>query len=83
MNLELNSIKSRTEFQKSYLELKRKENSIFELNFKNEYINLNLYLTPLDKLNEFDLVVNHCPEMKVYEYEYFDGMKKDKKIEIE
>ncbi|WP_422092092.1 hypothetical protein [Tenacibaculum ovolyticum] len=83
LNLELNSIKSRTEFQKSFLELKRIENSIFEINFKNEHTKLNLYLTSLDKISEFDLVVNHCLEMKIFEYQYFDEMKKTKKIEIE
>lgn len=83
LKLELNSLKSRTKFQKSYLEIKRKNNLIFELSFKNELRNLNLHLTTIDKINQFDLVVCHSPNVKGFEYEYFDGMKKNKRIEIE
>jgi hypothetical protein len=83
LKLELNSNKSRTEFQRSYLEIKRKQSSIFELNFKNELRDLNLYMTTLSKINEFDLVVCHSPNTKGIEYKYFDGMKKNKPIEIE
>ena len=83
LKLELNSINSRTRFQKSYLEIKRKESLIFELNFENESRNLSLLITTIDKINEFELVVNHCPKMKMPEFENFDGMKKKELIKIE
>jgi len=29
------------------------------------------YVIPRNEINKYDLVVNHCPEGKVYEYEPF------------
>lgn len=30
------------------------------------------YLTPVDKIDQFDLLVNHCPETKMLEFGHFD-----------
>ncbi|GAB7258322.1 hypothetical protein [Polaribacter marinaquae] len=83
IKLELNSIESRTKFQKTIIEIHKINESVYEMTFKNKNRNFKIFLTTIERIREFNLVVNHCPKMKMSEFEKFDGMKKAELIEIE
>ena len=53
------------------------------MSFQNENLKISKYLTNWNKIEKFNLVVNHCPKMKMSEFGKFDGMKKTELIEIE
>ena len=45
--------------------------NIFTLNFKSPHAELKIFITPFENINKFDLIVNHCPQEKVQEFNRF------------
>ena len=46
--------------------------NVYEIKFENHWLDWIEYATPASKINNFELVVNHCPVRKVTEFSGFD-----------
>ncbi|MFK7905275.1 MAG: hypothetical protein AB8B69_09130 [Chitinophagales bacterium] len=72
IKLQLNSFKAKTPDEVSALQIDRtKHPGIYSLKYKNQNYSLEEYVIPIEDVEKFDLVVNHCPVMKVLEYAPF------------
>jgi len=69
IELELRTIPQKTETEKTELTIKPTE---FENVYLLTYSFGEWYVTPKEKVSEFDIVVNHCPTMKRMEFKGFD-----------
>lgn len=52
---------------------KTKIKNLYTLNFKSLHAEKKYYITPFENIDNFDLIVNHCPTEKVREFEKFQG----------
>ncbi|TRZ43330.1 hypothetical protein DMZ48_10685 [Robertkochia solimangrovi] len=69
ISLELRTIPQKTETEKTELTIKPTE---IENVYLLTYSFGKWYVTPKEKVSEFDIVVNHCPTMKRMEFNGFD-----------
>ena len=69
IELELRTVPQKTETEKTELTIKPTE---FENVYLLTYSFGEWYVTPKEKVSEFDIVVNHCPTMKRMEFKGFD-----------
>ncbi|MCG2420547.1 hypothetical protein K8089_16110 [Aequorivita sp. F47161] len=69
IELELRTVPQKTETEKTELTIKPTE---FENVYLLTYSFGEWYVTPKEKVSEFDIVVNHCPTMKRMEFNGFD-----------
>ena len=62
--------------RKAELQSKKTELTIKPTEFDNVFLLTysygEWYVTPKEKVSEFDIVVNHCPTMKIVEFNGFD-----------
>lgn len=76
IELELKTFQLRSHDEKSRLNIKRVEDFIYKLSYSSLYNGKtyirNEYLTTIDAIQKFDLVVNNCPIIKVREFDGFD-----------
>ena len=69
ISLELSTIPQKSKSKKTELTIKPTE---FDNVFLLTYSYGEWYVTPKEKVSEFDIVVNHCPTMKIVEFNGFD-----------
>lgn len=53
------------------IEKTSKEN-VYKIHFENHWLNWVEYIAPLNKIGEYELIVNHCPKLKILEFDGFD-----------
>jgi len=71
--LELNTIPQKTKSEKAELTIKPTEfKNVYELAYSFDKVVSKQYVTPNDKVSEFDIIVNNCPTMKRMEFNGFD-----------
>lgn len=76
IKLELKTYKSKSDDQKSFLTIDKLEDTIYRMTYKNGTFDRTVYLTTVDKIKDFDMVVNNCPTMKMLEFDGFDKKEK-------
>ena len=69
ISLELRTVLQKTESEKTELTIKPTE---FDNVFLLSYSFGEWYVTPTEKVSEFDIVINHCPTTKRMEFKGFD-----------
>jgi hypothetical protein len=69
LHLQLNALSSQPEAAKIDFKITKTDNPYI---FKLLENNRTTYLTPLHHANQFDILVNHCPNQKVVEYTNWD-----------
>ncbi|CAL2101123.1 conserved protein of unknown function [Tenacibaculum sp. 190130A14a] len=65
IKLELKTHKSLSSDQRSILEIERIKDFLYVMTYQNEKNKKEYYLTTVDYAKDFDVVVNHCPTMKM------------------
>lgn len=84
IELELKTHKNLSSDEKSIIEIEKIDNFLYIMKYKNESYNKIIYLTTTEYIEDFDLVVNHCPKMKMPAIiDKFDNFKKEDIIEVE
>ena len=73
LQLELQMHPAKTGTRRAFLTIERCSNSTYRLKHGNETFSWTEDLTTPDHIREFDLVVNHCPTMKMREFTGFDS----------
>ncbi|WP_299120595.1 hypothetical protein [uncultured Tenacibaculum sp.] len=70
--------------EKSIIEIEKKSNFLYVMKYKNESYDEIIHLTSVEYIKNFDLIVNHCPEMKMPEIvNRFDDFQETEVIEVE
>lgn len=72
VELELRTFQAKTNDQTSRLRIDKIDDFIYKLVYKNQTFDKIEYLTTIDEIEKFDLVVNNCPTMKMKEFDGFD-----------
>ena len=73
ISLELRTIPQKTESEKAELTIKPTEfKNVYELTYSFDDIINKQFVTPNEKVSEFDIIVNHCPTRKRMEFNGFD-----------
>lgn len=71
--LELRTVPQKTESEKTKLTIKPTEfKNIYELTYSYGDVIKKQFITSIEKVSEFDIVVNHCPTTKRMEFNEFD-----------
>jgi hypothetical protein len=71
--LELRTVSQKTKSEKTKLTIKPTENeNVYELTYSFDDVIRKQFVTPTEKVSEFDVVVNHCPNTKRREFNGFD-----------
>lgn len=83
IELELKTHKTFSSDEKSFLIIKKIDDYIYKMEYKSENYNRLYYITTIENIRKFDLVVNNCPSMKMSEFKKFDGYIKSDRIEVE
>lgn len=65
VRLELKTHKSLSPDRRSIIEIERMEDFLYRMTYQNKNIKEEHYLTSVDYIKDFDVVVNHCPTMKM------------------
>ena len=74
ISLELRTIPQKTESEKAKLTIKPTEfKNVYELTYSFDNIVNKQFVTPREKISEFDIIVNHCPTTKRDEFNGFDN----------
>lgn len=76
IELELRTFQAKSSDQKSSLKIERIDDFIYELTYRNQTFDRVEFLTTVDGIEKFDLVVNNCPTMKMIEFDGFDEEEK-------
>ena len=76
IELELKTIKAKSNDQKSILKIKKIDDLVYKMTYKNQTFERVEYLTTVDRIEKFDLIVNNCPTMKMREFKGFDVEEK-------
>ena len=76
IELELRTFQAKSSDQKSRLKIERIDDFIYKLTYKNQTFDRVEYLTTIDGIEKFDLVVNNCTTMKMMEFDGFDEEEK-------
>lgn len=76
LKLELRTYEQKSPDKKSIILIEKINNLIYKLTYSNLKFNYIDYLTSVDKVNEFDLIVNYCPKEMMLEYDKFDQIEK-------
>ncbi|HBF21700.1 MAG: hypothetical protein CMI36_14920 [Owenweeksia sp.] len=72
IELELRTFQAKSNDQKSRLKIEKIDDFIYKMTYKNQTFDRVEYLTTVDGIEKFDLVVNNCPTMKMMEFDGFD-----------
>jgi hypothetical protein len=73
IELEIRTFQSGSGDQRSTVKFEKIGDSIYKMTYRNETFDDTVYLTTPDNIHRFDLLVNHCPTMKMDEFNGFDG----------
>lgn len=76
VELELRTFQAKSNDQKSRLKIDKIDDFIYKLVYKNQTFDRVEYLTTIDGIEKFDLVVNNCPTRKMIEFDGFDEEEK-------
>ncbi len=76
IELELRTFQAKSNDQKSILKIVKVDDFVYKLFYKNQTSDRIEYLTTVDGIERFDLVVNNCPTMKMMEFDGFDKEEK-------
>lgn len=76
IELELITFQAKSRDQKSRLTIEKIDDFIYKLTYKNQTFDRVEYLTTVNGIEKFDLVVNNCPTMKMIEFDGFDEEEK-------
>lgn len=76
LEIELRTIEAKSSDQKSRLTIEKINKFVYKLTYKNQTFDRIKYMTTVDGVEKFDLVVNNCPKMKMLEFYGFDKEKK-------
>ena len=76
IELELRTFQAKSNDQKSRLTIEKIDDFIYKLTYKNQTFDRVEYLTTINGIEKFDLVVNNCPTMKMMEFDGFDEEEK-------
>ena len=75
IQLELKTIKAKTENQTAFFTIKKTENeNVFLYTYKIGDFEIKEFVTPIEKINQFNMVVNHCINEKHAEFNGFDDV---------
>ncbi len=69
---ELRTFQAKSNDQKSKLRIEKVGEFVYKLTYKNQTFDRIEYLTTVDGIEKFDLLVNNCPTMKMMEFDGFD-----------
>jgi len=72
IELELRSFQAKSNYSYSKLKIDKIQEFIYRLTYTNKTYHRIEYVTTIDGIEKFDLVVNHCPDRKSIEFEGFD-----------
>ena len=72
IELELRTFQAKSSDQKSRLKIEKIDDFIYKMTYTNQTFDRVEYLTTVDDIEKFDLVVNNCPTMKMMEFDGFD-----------
>lgn len=72
IELELRTLQSKANNQKAKLKIEKIEEFIYKLTYKNQTFVRTEYVTVIDGIEKFDLIVNNCTTMKMMEFDGFD-----------
>jgi hypothetical protein len=72
IDLELRIFQFKSNDQRATVKLEKIDDSIFKMTYRNQTFDDTIYVTTPDKLQEFDLLVSHCPTEKMSEFAQFD-----------
>jgi hypothetical protein len=76
IELELRTFQAKSSDQISRLKIDKIDDFIYKLTYNNQTFDRVEYLTTIDGIEKFDLVVNNCPTMKMMEFDGFDEEEK-------
>ncbi len=80
IELELRTYQSKSNNQKSRLKIEKIEDFIYKMTYAYQTYNSIEYLTTINGIENFDLVVNNCTTMKMLEFDGFDKDEEQKKV---
>lgn len=75
IELELRTIQENSSDQLSRLQIEKIDDFIYKLTYKNQTFDRVDYVTTVEGIEKFDLIVNNCPTMKMMEFDGFDEEK--------
>lgn len=75
IKIELKTYEQKSSDKKSILEIEKLDSLIYKLTYSNLNFSYIDYLTTIDEINKFDLVVNYCPKEMMLEYDKFDKIE--------
>lgn len=79
IKLELNSFEGKTSDKVSTLEILKTDNSsIYKMKYYNSNYTMEEFIIPAKEITRYDLVVNHCPVMKMQEFTAFYYQRKNR-----